>query len=310
MLNVVAFKRTKVKRLVMVRCAVLIVNGFDRHGRWGTYSVQEAREYPWIKLCLRELRSHSSADDYHVLVWDNGALTDHRRVLRQHNEVTVFPRRGARVERSHAGALDLLVRLTPAEFEYVITLDNDAFPVRDGWIDRMITPVAAGAGLCGVYRDELAPQIRPFIHPSCLCARREDLLAYGVSFLKGRGEDIGQNLAEVLSRGRGWAPLRRTNVRNFHFIMGGLYGDLIYHHGAGSRRPRFWGHPYRESDELIRQALRKAAFHNLPELLAVLRGIQYGELGRSLTKLAPDCINAASAPLDAVPYAEVACDDR
>ena len=34
--------------------------------------------------------------------------------------------------------------------------------------------------------------------------------------------------------------LLRSNRRNFHFLIGGLYGDLLYHHGAGSRHAKFW----------------------------------------------------------------------
>ena len=53
--------------------------------------------------------------------------------------------------------------------------------------------------MSGIYRDELAPRIRPFIHPAGLCVRRADLLVYGVSFLKGTGQDVGQNLSDVLT---------------------------------------------------------------------------------------------------------------
>jgi len=34
-----------------------------------------------------------------------------------------------------------------------------------------------------------------------------------------------------------WYPLLRSNGRNLHPIWFGIYGDIIYHHGAGFRAP-------------------------------------------------------------------------
>jgi hypothetical protein len=262
----------------MTSCAILIVNGFDRAGRWGEYNAKEALRYPWIQLCMRQIEAHTTPGRYQVLIWDNVGMAAQRRDLRAHRDVRVMPHGRARIERGHPTALDLLVRETKPEAKYIVTLDTDAFPIRDGWIEQLIAPLEAGSGVSGIYRDELAPYIRPFIHPSCLCARREDLLSHGVSFRKGPGQDIGQHLSEALSRHRGSAPLCRSNVRNPHFLMGGLYGDLIYHHGAGSRRPRFWGHPYHEGDEVIRSALIEAAFNDLTGLVTWLRGERNGGL--------------------------------
>jgi len=48
--------------------------------------------------------------------------------------------------------------------------------------------------------------------------------------------DTGARLWEVLeTRGVRWRELRRSNKRNLHALFFGVYGDLIYHHGAGFR---------------------------------------------------------------------------
>jgi hypothetical protein len=39
------------------RCAARIVNGFDRRSAFGEFLVVEARDYPWIGLCLDRLTS-------------------------------------------------------------------------------------------------------------------------------------------------------------------------------------------------------------------------------------------------------------
>ena len=75
---------------------------------------------------------------------------------------------------------------------------------------------------------------------------------------------MGQNLSDVLTCDRPAAPLFRSNVRNFHPILGGLYGDLLYHHGAGSRRALFWGVPDPSWHEQVQSTLRDAALTTFP----------------------------------------------
>jgi hypothetical protein len=168
----------------------------------------------------------------------------------------------------------------------VVTLDNDAFPVRADWLETLVGALERGAAASGIWRDEQAA-IRPYVHPSCFCARREDLTRLrgeGLSFARGVTQDVGQNLTDaLLAGGRDVAPLRRSNAWNAHFLMGGLYGDLVYHQGAGGRRPRFWTASDVEADEHARRVLRDAAFSDLDGLLAALRG---GPLTGELTTLA------------------------
>jgi hypothetical protein len=182
--------------------------------------------------------------------------------------------------KSHPVALDALVAEVGSDHEYIITLDTDAFPIRDGWIEALRARLDAGAWISGVYRDEMAPRLRPFIHVSCLCIRRDTLLGLEASFVRGFAQDVGQNLTdEVLRRGGTISPLRRSNARNAHFLMAGIYGDLVYHHGAGSRRAVFWTSTDVERDERLRITLRDAAFRDIDRLIAGLRGEVDDDLG-------------------------------
>ena len=53
---------------------------------------------------------------------------------------------------------------------------------------------------------------------------------------------MGGNLLGLLEeRGIDWYPLLRTNKVNPHPLQFGVYGDLVYHHGGGFRRPRAAG---------------------------------------------------------------------
>lgn len=277
------------------RVAILIVNGFRRRGNWGQFNLEQALQYPWIDLCLRQIERHSQAWDYEVFVFDNSHLKLHRDLMRKHARVRVRPANwvaavgrsvnrmplgplGRMLERSHPAALDHLAGKVSADFDYIVTLDNDSFPVRDDWLDVLVSACENGAALAGVYRDEMAPDIDPFIHVSGLCARRRELRELGVSFGRGarreipHNQDVGQKITYEFTRlGRAVAPLKRSNQVNYHFLLGGIYGDVIYHHGAGSRRGRFWTSADHDADERANAALREAAFQDLDHLLAMLR---------------------------------------
>jgi hypothetical protein len=279
------------------RIAILLVNGFDRRGQWGRFNEVEALDFPWIDLCLRQIDRYSKGWDYEVLVFDNTHLKRHQDLMMNHEHVRILPGKGYtrlgdfanRIPVSHLGrltelahprALDYLVSRVSPDFDYIVTLDTDSFPVRDDWLGVLIGACEDGAALTGVYRDEMAPTIRPFIHVSGLCVRRRDLRALSVSFARRRSQDIGQNVTDELRRlGRKIAPLERSNQVNCHFLIGGIYGDVIYHHGAGSRKPEFWTSTDLDADERISIRLRDAAFQDIDHLIAVLRGEATNDLG-------------------------------
>ena len=261
---------------ILRRAAILIVNGFDRQGKWGDYDVEEAVRFPWIKLCLQQLERHTRASSYEVLVWDNSFLPEHLEILEAAPRVTVFSEPDERTELTHAQALDRLLHEVPAEAEFVVTLDTDSFPIRDGWLDNLMGRLDRGAAIAGIWRDEMASRIRPYVHPSCLAARRDTLLELDVQFEWPAGVrrvDVGQSITNaVLAAGGRVSGLRRSNARNLHFLMAGIYGDLVYHHGAGSRRANFWVSHDRKADEALRVALCEAAFVDLDGMIDVLTG--------------------------------------
>jgi hypothetical protein len=257
------------------RTAILIVNGFDRHSV-SAFDLEEARRFPWIKICLEQLERHTGDSSYDVLVWDNSFLPEHLEILEGNPLVSVFSERDKRKDVRHGRALDRLLRKVPEETEYVVTLDTDSFPIRDGWLENLTGRLDAGAWIAGVWRDEMAPRIQPYVHPSCLAARRDTLLELDVQFARKpqvHRVDVGQNITNaVISAGGSISRLRRSNARNMHFLMGGIYGDLVYHHGAGSRRAFFWTSFDEKADEAVRIALRDAAFNDLDVLTGFLAG--------------------------------------
>jgi hypothetical protein len=253
------------------RTAVVVVDGYSPRT---VDAMWDAIRFPWIEVCLREVLRRSGQSDYEIHIWDNAGIREHRAFLATLPGVHVWPNDVAEVAPlPHAVALDELVARIGSDVDYLVTLDTDAFPVADGWIDRLTTAIDQGAMLVGVWRDEMAPELAPFVHPSCLCVRRQDLLDLHIKFSVYDHMEPGQNLTDaVAAHGGQIVPLRRTNKRNPHFLIAGIYGDLVYHHAAGSRPAWFYASDDQQGDERIRVQIRDAVFNDLDHLVAVLRG--------------------------------------
>ena len=252
------------------RVAVLVVNGFSPRTPEAT---ADAIRYPWIALCLRELTRRSGGADYSVHVWDNTGLPEHRRFMEATERVTVWPAADNGSDPiPHRVALDRLVACVGDDVDYLVLLDTDAIPVADDWLGTLVAKLEQGAAIVGVWRDEMASELSPFVHVSCLAIRRDELLSLDLPFAESEGEP-GQALThELVRRDRPVMAMRRTNARNAHFLLGGIYADTVYHHGAGSRPAWFYASPDQWSDERMRRTLRDAAFSDFDHLVSVLRG--------------------------------------
>ena len=145
----------------------------------------------------------------------------------------------------HPGKLNLLAGEILAEArptDVVIFLDGDAFPITDPM--PTIRKGLDSTSLVAVRRDE-NDDCQP--HP-CFCAveagewsklHGDWSRAYG--WVRGDSRvkaDVGGNLLRALERsGREWTPLLRSNRVNVHPLWFAVYGDIVYHHGAGFRKP-------------------------------------------------------------------------
>lgn len=126
--------------------------------------------------------------------------------------------------------------------DVLLFLDGDAFPIADlgEALDRML----AGHSLAAIRRTENLGD--PFPHPSFCATTAGFWRNSGATWIGGHqwhnavGEsvtDTGANLLKLLEDMEvDWLPLSRTNARDLHPILFGVYADLVYHHGAGFRR--------------------------------------------------------------------------
>lgn len=146
----------------------------------------------------------------------------------------------------HEGRLNLLaaeISVVADPDDVILFLDGDAFPVADPM--PAIREALASTSLIAVRRNENQGDRQP--HPS-FCAvtvgewnRLHGDWSAGYVWTSETGlstSDVGGNLLGVLERGNvQWTPLVRTNKRNDHPVWFGVYGDIVYHHGSGFRRP-------------------------------------------------------------------------
>jgi hypothetical protein len=125
--------------------------------------------------------------------------------------------------------------------DVLVFLDGDAFPIAR--LDPFLEQTLARYSLAAVRRDENLDDIQP--HP-CFCATTvgfwkeiEGDWNPGFTWKNAAGEEVtdagGNLLARLRERGADWYPLRRTNRRNLRPLWFAVYGDLVYHHGAGFR---------------------------------------------------------------------------
>jgi hypothetical protein len=144
----------------------------------------------------------------------------------------------------HPDKLNLLAEMITGEAEpedLIVFLDGDAFPIAP--FEPAVRTMLAENPLAAIRRDENLGDPQP--HPSfCVTTvgfwqEIDGDWSRGQTWLNAEGEAVndpgGKLLKALEERGIGWTPLLRTNAKDLHPIFFGVYGGLIYHHGAGFR---------------------------------------------------------------------------
>jgi glycosyltransferase involved in cell wall biosynthesis len=185
---------------------------------------------------LRTLR-HIEGRDARLVVVDNASTDGAREWLR------LLARRGdidlienpANI--GHGPALELARARTASP--YLVTLDSDAFPLADDWLERLRARLDDGAGAAGILHH------RNYIHPSCLMVSRRLLDDLGLTFLNEKERpgrlDVAERISvEILKRGGTLGGLERTAARcrgsrSEPVYLGAEYEGLLYHHWYTTR---------------------------------------------------------------------------
>lgn len=187
----------------------------------------------WIEIQSSYLRRHLSVE---YRTWASIEGIDSSYASRFDR---VFEQRGP-----HAGKLNHLaleICHVAADEDLIMFLDGDAFPIADP-----MAAIADGlrrAPLVAVRRAENAEDPQP--HPSFCVTTVGAWRSLPGDWSRGavwhgpggaRVSDVGGNLLRTLERSHTpWVKLLRTNGSALHPLFFGIYGDIVYHHGAGFR---------------------------------------------------------------------------
>jgi len=206
--------RRRLDLLVPSQATVVTVN-------WNSWS--------HLKVLIDVVRRRSPANT-RIIAVDNGSVDGSRQRIEERSDVggLLLP-----TNVGHELAMDLGVLL--AETEFVVALDVDAFPLRDDWLERLLSPLSEGAQVSGARLN------REYVHPCCWAMRKARFVERSHSFRahyvpRSEGRDASGDVGEEISAAE--AP-------DLHFFevasqrgpgdVGTVFGDLVYHNFYATR---------------------------------------------------------------------------
>ena len=198
-------------------------------GRWTILTVNW-NTLDFLRDLLRGVEQFSPDAD--VVVVDNASSDGSRPFLRDRPERSIL----LPLNVGHGPALDLAASAVRTEF--FATLDVDAFPVRNDWLDVLREMLDADNVVVGGHMH------RGFAHPSLLAMRTRAFRDRRHSFIRSRwqaGEFVhGQSwdVAERISmREPGRVGLIEPSEVRGPGVIGTVYGGIVYHNWFSAQGP-------------------------------------------------------------------------
>jgi glycosyltransferase involved in cell wall biosynthesis len=131
----------------------------------------------------------------------------------------------------HGEGLELARKMSRSE--YLVSLDSDAFPLREGWLEEMRSRLNDRVLVTGILHH------RDYVHPSCLMISRRTMDRMQLSFLDEKqqksGLDVGERISvSIKENGYRISGIRRTGYqcrgsRSEPVCLGSEYEGLVYH---------------------------------------------------------------------------------
>lgn len=187
----------------------------------------------WIEIQARYLREHISVP---YQTWSSLESIDPSYAVHFDR---VLDQLGSHSDKLNHLALE--ISHEASNDDLLMFLDGDAFPIADPML--LITEGLAKAPLIAVRRAENANDLQP--HP-CFCVTTVGTWrtlpgdwSRGYRWTNPDGRrptDVGANLLRQLELTKTpWVQVLRSNHNDLDPVFFGVYGDIIYHHGAGFR---------------------------------------------------------------------------
>jgi hypothetical protein len=163
----------------------------------------------------------------------------HKQFYPQFEQILISP------VKDHAAKLnqlaEIICRNANAD-DIIMLLDGDAFPF--DFIDYDFLTIVDQYIFGAIQQEECFEE--PIPHPSFFISRIDSYNTHKFDWSSGpqwdtplgRFTDVGARIWDYAKRNNySWLPLKRTNIKNIHPLWFGIYGNRIYHHGAGFRSP-------------------------------------------------------------------------
>lgn len=194
----------------------------------GSVFLDHPRADTWYRLQLKFLRRTTTDFDHVVFLNGHANVYNESRVIADPSPTSI-------AQDGHVRGLNAIVQhFKQGDYDTLLLLDNDAFPIRCGWQSALLDAMGDHQ-VAAVMRYE---NLDTFAHPSAFFATRSaaERLVFGYF---NQVNILGIPFRDTSSNVTSFFPLVRTNYKNPHPILCGIYGDTCYHHGAGSRSVDF-----------------------------------------------------------------------
>jgi hypothetical protein len=229
-----------------------------------------------LSVCLRAIQQFTRADIRLVVLCRKDTIEEETcGLLRDHGaelvevDVDLAPDVSSKI---HGMMLDSFLP-DSVDTEYVMTLDSDCFPVRNGWLTMLLDMLnPGGAKISGILHPWAPPpedmqkskiewRVRSqhcweMTHVACQLLRTDDLkelISLGAVY--NGGDDTGLLIPKI-AKEKGWRidgfkPSRcptcpRPGMEfdpEFNRYVCLVFGDMVYHHGGFSRTESFGDEP-------------------------------------------------------------------
>lgn len=149
---------------------------------------------------------------------------------------------------------------------HFLLLDSDCWPVRPDWQEVLNNLLGNKYLYAAPIRTE---NFDLFPHPCAFYMKREFLKAANFDFLKMANllghvvADVGMAMPQIINNKQAWYPLLKTNFVAPHPVYASIYGDLFYHHCAGSRGSTFRADNYGFYDHIIERSEHRKIYRRL-----------------------------------------------
>jgi len=193
----------------------------------------------WIDLQLKQIDKYVS--DYKVWTHcDEFDISPHRHKFHfcENSEVTVKAEYKNHLLKLNALTENVVWDDDTKDDDILIFMDSDAFPVND--VNDYVVEKLSKYPLLAVYRPENGGDVIP--HPSFTCSTVAFWKEHNLDWGGIRGGELGTKdpggklYQYLLKNNIEWYRMRRTKSLTKHEVFFTIYDNLVYHHGAGSRK--------------------------------------------------------------------------